>query len=132
MQDAPKALAPNQATVLVVQGLDFFAEVPALDDQMPLARGVSGAVVVLVVRDMHQITSTAIKWLERYEQSLRAGGSVLMLADVNPEVLDTLKRSGALEVIGAENVFPATARVLASENMAWEAAQEWLKTHASV
>ena len=132
MQDAPKALAPNQATVLVVQGLDFFAEVPALDDQMPLARGVSGAVVVLVVRDMHQITSTAIKWLERYEQSLRAGGSLLMLADVNPEVLDTLKRSGALEVIGAENVFPAAAQVLASENMAWEAAQEWLKTHASV
>jgi SulP family sulfate permease len=131
MQDAPKALALNQATVLVVQGLDFFAEVPALDDQMPLARGVSGAVVVLVVRDMRQITSTAIKWLERYAQSLRAGGSVLMLADVNPEVLDTLKRSGALEVIGAENVFPATARVLASENMAWEAAQEWLKTHTS-
>jgi SulP family sulfate permease len=127
MQDAPKALASNQATVLVVQGLDFFAEVPALDDQMPLARGVSGAVVVLVVRDMHQITSTAIKWLERYAQSLRAGGSLLMLADVNPGVLEVLKKSGALNVIGAENVFPATARVLAAENMAWEAAQKWLQ-----
>jgi len=127
MQDAPKALASNQATVLVVQGLDFFAEVPALDDQMPLARGVSGAVVVLVVRDMHQITSTAIKWLERYAQSLRAGGSLLMLADVNPGVLEVLKKSGALDVIGAENVFPATARVLAAENMAWEAAQKWLQ-----
>jgi len=127
MQDAPKALASNQATVLVVQGLDFFAEVPALDDQMPLARGVSGAVVVLVVRDMHQVTSTAIKWLERYAQSLRAGGSLLMLADVNPGVLEVLKKSGALDVIGAENVFPATARVLAAENMAWEAAQKWLQ-----
>jgi len=132
MQDAPKALAPNQATVLVVQGLDFFAEVPALDDQMPAPRGVSGAVVVLVVRDMRQITSTAIKWLERYAQSLKAGGSLLMLADVNPEVLDTLKKSGALDVLGAENVFPATARVLASENTAWDAAQEWLKTHADI
>ena len=126
MQDAPKMLAPSQATVLVVQGLDFFAEVPTLDDQMPSARGVSGAVVVLVVRDMRQITSTAIKWLERYTQTLKANGSQFMLADVNPVVLETLKKSGALEVIGAENVFPATSRVLDAENQAWEAAQKWL------
>jgi SulP family sulfate permease len=126
MQDAPKELAPSQATVLVVQGLDFFAEVPALDDQLPSARGVAGAVVVLVVRDMRQITSTAIRWLERYAQILEAGGSQLMLADVNPVVLDTLKKSGALDIIGAENVFPATARVLEAENIAWEAAQKWL------
>jgi len=130
MRDAPQALASKQATVLVVQGLDFFAEVPALDDQMPPARGVSGAVVVLVLRDTRQITSTAIKWLERYAQSLREGGNVLLLADVNPQVLDTLRKSGALDMLGAGNVFPATPRVLASENTAWEAAQNWLKTHA--
>jgi len=130
MRDAPQALASKQATVLVVQGLDFFAEVPALDDQMPPARGVSGAVVVLVLRDTRQITSTAIKWLERYAQSLREGGTVLLLADVNPQVLDTLRKSGALDMLGAGNVFPATPRVLASENTAWEAAQNWLKTHA--
>jgi sulfate permease, SulP family len=126
MQETPKALAPSQVTVLVVQGLDFFAEVPALDDQMPSARGVSGAVVVLVVRDMRQITSTAIKWLERYAQTLKANGSQLMLADVNPAVLDTLKKSGAQDVIGVKNIFPATARVLAAEEMAWEAAQKYL------
>jgi sulfate permease, SulP family len=127
MQDAPKALAPDQATVLVVQGLDFFAEVPTLDDQMPPARGISGAVVVIVVRDMHEISSTGIKWLEHYAQSLRENGSLLMLADINPGVLETLKKSGALHVIGPENVFPATAQVLASENQAWEATQQWLK-----
>jgi sulfate permease, SulP family len=129
VQAAPKALSPRQVTVLVVQGLDFFAEVPALDDQMPPARGVSGAVVVLVMRDMQHVTSTAIKWLERYAQDLKASGSVLMLADVNLAVQETLKRSGALDVIGAENLIPATARVLAAENTAWEAAQKWLKSH---
>jgi sulfate permease, SulP family len=129
MQDVPKTLTPNQATVLVIQGLDFFAEVPTLDDQMPPARGVSNAVVILVVRDMHQITSTAIKWLERYAKNLKADGSVLMLADVNPKVLDTLKKSGALDIIGADNVFPATQRVLDAENMAWNAAQGWLTKH---
>jgi hypothetical protein len=42
-------------------------------------------------------------------------------------VLDTFKKSGALDVIGPENVFPATAQVLMSVNMAWEAAQQWVK-----
>ncbi len=127
MREAPEALAPNQATVLVVQGLDFFAEVPALADLMPPTAGISRAVVVLIVRDVQHVTSTMIKWLERYSQDLRAGGSVLMLADVNPAVLDALKKSGALDTLGAENVFPATARVLAAENVAWEAAQKWLQ-----
>ena len=97
---------------------------------MPPARGVSNAAVILVVRDMRQTTSTALKWLERYAKSLRANGSVLMLADVNPKVLETLKKSGTLEIIGTDNVFPATPRVLDAENMAWDAAQAWLTQHA--
>lgn len=58
-------------------------------------------------------------------------GSVLMLADIDLVVLNTLKKSGALDVIGAEKVFPATARVLAAANTAWAAAQQWLKAHAA-
>jgi SulP family sulfate permease len=127
IHDASQTLPPNQATVLVVQGLDFFAEVPTLEDQLPSASGASGAAVILILRDMHHITSTAIKWLERYARSLQENGSMLMLADVNPKVLDTLQKSGALDVIGAENIFPATTKVLASENIAWEAAQKWLQ-----
>lgn len=126
MHDAPKTLASRAVTVIVVQGLDFFAEVPTLDEQMPAARGSSGAVVVLVLRDMRNITSTAIKWLQHYAKELRSGGSVLMLADVNPAVHATLQKSGALEQLGSENVFAATARVLEAENLAWAAAQKWL------
>ena len=126
MQAAPKTLPSDRATVLVIQGLDFFAEVPALDDQMPPVRGVTGAAVVLVVREMHRITSTAIKWLVRDAQNLKKNGSVLILADVSPEVLERLKKSGVLDVIGAENVFPSTDKVLESENIALDAAQKWL------
>jgi sulfate permease, SulP family len=113
----------------VIQGLDFFAEVPALDDRVQAARGVSNAAVILAVRALQQVTGTAIKWLEGYAKNLKADGSVLMLADVNPKVLDTLKNSGALDSIGADNVFPATQCVLDAENMAWNAAQQWLETH---
>lgn len=127
MQDAPKELKSGQTTVLVVQGLDFFAEVPVLDDQMPSPRGVSGAVVILVTRDMQTLTSTGIKWLERYAKELQNNGSLFILADINPPVLHALRASGVLAAIGEANVFPATTRVLAAEEMAWEAAQAWLQ-----
>lgn len=126
MAEAPATLTPHAATVLVVQGLDFFAEVPALADEMPTGRGVDRAVVVLVLRDVHRVSSTAIKWFERYATELKDNGGLLILADVNPDAMATLKRSGGLDIVGAENVFPATKRVLAAEEMAWEAAQRWL------
>ena len=127
VHEAPKELAASQATVMVVQGLDFFAEVPTLDDQMPPARGASNAVVILVLRDMQTLSSTGIKWLERYAQQLKANGSLMILADVNPAVHQVLKKSGALAVLGEKNVFPATERILAAEEAAWQAAQEWLQ-----
>ena len=127
VHEAPKELAASQATVMVVQGLDFFAEVPTLDDQMPPARGASNAVVILVLRDMQTLSSTGIKWLERYAQQLKANGGLMILADVNPAVHQVLKKSGALAVLGEKNVFPATGRILAAEEAAWQAAQEWLQ-----
>jgi SulP family sulfate permease len=131
IHEAPKELASHQATVMVVQGLDFFAEVPTLDDQMPPARGASNAVVILVLRDMQTLSSTGIKWLERYAKELKANGSVLMLADVNPKVMDVLKKSGALDAIGEQNIFPASPRILEAENVAWEAGQRWLQQRSA-
>ena len=131
MREAAKALNPNDVNVFVIQGLDFFAEVPTLDDEMPHARGVSNAVVVLILRDMQSITSTAIRWLERFAKELKANGSLLMLADVNPKVMDVLKKSGALDAIGEQNIFPASPRILEAENVAWEAGQRWLQQRSA-
>jgi sulfate permease, SulP family len=131
IHEAPKELASSQATVMVVQGLDFFAEVPTLDDQMPPARGASNAVVILVLRDMQTLSSTGIKWLERYAKELTANDSLLILADVNPAVVDVLKKSGAAAVIGEQNIFPASPRILEAENVAWEAGQRWLQQRSA-
>ena len=54
-----------------------------------------------------------------------------MLADVNPGVMEVLKKSGALEIIGSEHVFPATTRILEAEETAWQAAEQWLHTVGS-
>ncbi len=126
MREAPKSLSSGQATVLVVQGLDFFAEVPSVEDQMPASRGVANAAVILVVRDMRTISSTGIRWLERYAKDLKANGSALFLADVDAAVRESLMRSGAAAAIGEANIFLATPRVLEAEDVAWTAAQQWL------
>ncbi len=123
VREVPQTLPSNQVMVLTLEGLDFFAEVPILEDKMPTARDANHTVVILIIRDMRSLTSTAIGWLERYTKELQAKESTLMLADVNPKVMKALKASGALEIIGEENVFPATKRILAAENQAWEAAQ---------
>ena len=109
MSEAPTDLASNAVTVLIVEGLDFFAEVPALNDQLPAARNTSHAAVVLILRDVQDLSSTGIKWLEHYARELQAQGSLLLLANVRQTVLETLKRSDSLAVIGEENVFPATS-----------------------
>ena len=127
MQDTPKELRANDVNVYVIQGLDFFAEVPVLEDQMPSNRNVKNAVVVLVIRDMRTISSTGIKWMQHYDKELRTNGGTLFLADVNPEVYDVLQMTGALKALGEEYVIPATARVLEAENKAWEIAQKRLK-----
>jgi SulP family sulfate permease len=127
LHDAPAQLKAGQVTVMLIQGLDFFAEVPLLEDQMPSARGVANAVAVLIIRDMTKITSTTIRWLERYAQVLQANGGLLMLADVTSTVEQELKASGALDIIGQDNIIAATPRVLEAERTAWDAAQEWLQ-----
>ena len=132
MQDAPKQLKADDVNVYVIQGLDFFAEVPTLEDQMPSNRGVQNAIVVLVIRDMRTISSTGIKWLEHYYKELQANGGTLILADVNPEVYAVIKKSGALAALGEENIIPATAHVLEAENQAWEVAQKRLQERQKI
>ena len=131
VHEAPKELAASQATVMVVQGLDFFAEVPTLDDQMPPARGVSNAVVILVLRDMQTLSSTGDQMARTLCQRTQANGSLLILADVNPAVVDVLKKSGVAAVIGEQNIFPASPRILEAKNVAWEAGQRWLQQRAA-
>ena len=46
-------------------------------------------------------------------------------------VEEVLTKSGALAIIGVENIFPATPRVLDAENTAWEAAQAWLAQNSN-
>ena len=121
-----KTMTPHEVNMFVINGLDFFAEVPALESGLPPTTGITGTPIVLVLRNLRTISSTALRWLERYAATLKKDGNQLFLADVEPEALAVLQRSGIADIIGAENIIPSTTRVLDAEQKAWDLAQSWL------
>jgi SulP family sulfate permease len=132
-QDVPDTYPSNEVTILSLDGHEFYAETPLLDELMPATRGVTNAVVIMRVRGREHVSSTGLKWLQRYARELQAGGNVLLLAGVQPVVKDMLERTGLIDIIGPEHVFEVQPGIGASLDTALEAAQAWLSTrHATV
>ncbi len=127
IRPAPREARSGEVTVLVVNGSLFFAAAKSVGDMLPSVEGSSRAAVVLALRGKTDLGSTFIAVLLRYARSLQARGGLLLLAGVEPAARDQLARTGALTVIGDENVFLATEQLGASVNAATAAARAWLE-----
>ncbi|GGR20855.1 putative sulfate transporter YvdB [Streptomyces cinereoruber] len=67
----PAALTPGTVTVLDYAGSSFFAELPRIENQLPAVDGARGAVLVLTVRALPDVPSSAmLKLLGRYATRL--------------------------------------------------------------
>ncbi|MFI1250584.1 SulP family inorganic anion transporter [Streptomyces anulatus] len=105
----PGTLAPGEVTVLDYAGSSFFAELPRIENQLPSPGSVHGAALVLVVRALPDVPSSAmLKLLDRYAQRLADRGSHLILCGVQPPLLRLLKRSGIADRLGEDGIVPAT------------------------
>ena len=124
--EVPESYSSGKASIITLGGIDFFAEVPLLEESLPDALTAQNAVVILRLRGTEHIGSTAIRWLERYNTDLRESGNLLMLAGVAPQLKEELSKAKVLEQIGEENVFEAQPGYGAAEDEALEAAQKWL------
>jgi SulP family sulfate permease len=127
--DVPEKYRSNQATIISIGGIEFFAEVPVLDENLPDALAAKNAVVILRIRGLEHMGSTSMSWLERYNADLREGGNLLMLAGVDPRLKEELAKTNVLDEIGEENVFLTQPGLGAAEDAALEAAQKWLDSH---
>jgi SulP family sulfate permease len=123
---APKALPSRQLTLLHVNGSLFFAASKNIEDLLPAADNVTRGVAALILRGREEIGSTFIAVLQRYAQTLKARDCRLMLVGVEPGVRDQLAKTGALKVIGEDNVFLATSELGAAVNAAVADARAWL------
>lgn len=108
----PAALPGGEVVVLAAYGSLFFASAQVVESQLPRpVQGSRGSVVVLRLRGKEDLGSTFIHAVLRYRDVLDGAGCALVLAGVGDRVLGQLSRTGALEVLGADNVFVATDRV---------------------
>lgn len=122
--DPPAVLAADDVVVLNVYGSLFFASAPIFEAQLPAVDPTStGTVVILRLRGKEDLGSTFIQVTTRYAKSLLGVGSHLLLAGVGARVLRQLTQTGAIDIIGEDNVFPADPSVGASVASARERAQ---------
>jgi anti-anti-sigma regulatory factor len=114
-------------TAVFFEGNKFFAEVPLFDELLPSRHGAKNAVVFLCLRHQDSVSSTALKLLQRYTAELRQSGNLLMLAGVEPHVMQELNKAELTDQIGKENIFEARSILEASLHEALEAAEVWLQ-----
>ena len=107
-EPAPHELPSGEIVVLTAYGSLFFASAPVVEAQLPVLTGSSrGSVVVLRLRGKEDLGSTFIGVLTRYAQALRAADCYLVLSGVHDRALGQLTSTGAMDLVGSANVFPA-------------------------
>ncbi len=121
--DPPATLPAGEVVVLRPYGSLFFAAAAAFESALPAVTDHSRhSVVIISLRGKEDLGSTFINVVTRYATKLHAVDGTLMLAGVSAGVQRQLERTGAIDVIGPANVFPATSSVTESTRQALHAA----------
>ncbi|MBO2446023.1 SulP family inorganic anion transporter [Actinomadura barringtoniae] len=118
--DLPERLEPGDVVVLHYAGVSFFAELGRINDAWPRTDDARGAVLILSVRVLPDVPSSAVmKVFQRRARELQAGGGTLMIAGVSPALKRLLDETGTTAVIGADNIFPAEPEIFAPLDKAY-------------
>jgi SulP family sulfate permease len=126
-RSAPKKLKSEKVTVLYIYGNLFYAAADTFEKNLPLVEGANFPVVILLLRGYEGVGSTVAEVLRRYIQGLHANQGKLILAGVSKPLRGQLQRTGMLELIGKENIYPETKTIGEAGNSALRAANKWLK-----
>lgn len=113
--EVPTTLPVGEPLILRYAGPNFFAAVPAIVETFPAPVPGQVGVLVLDLGALRHYSSTMLKQLGTYADSLRATGGALVLLQVEPGQRTILERTGLLDRIGADNVIapdPHLDRVL--------------------
>ncbi|MFE3190974.1 SulP family inorganic anion transporter [Nocardia sp. NPDC059240] len=125
----PQALPPHTVTVIDYRGSSFFAELPRLESALPDVSGARDAVLVLVLRAMPDIPSSAIlRLLERYNRELHDAGGRLVLAGVQPELAEVMKHTGLLDELGPDGVIETEPEIFGPVTKAVELGTNWINS----
>ena len=129
--EAPTRLSSESVYLLAPIGSLFFAGAAALEEDLPDPGEAERSVVILSLREREEVGSTFINVVRRYAKELEQTDNKLMLSDVSPRVIEQLVDTGAMDVLGAENVFPEQAALGAASRAARAAADEWIEQESA-
>jgi SulP family sulfate permease len=124
--EVPAVLSSGEIVVLQPVGSLFFAGAVELEEHLLKPGSARRSVVILRLRNRDEVGSTFIRIIERYGARLKTAGCKLVLAGADPHVMDQLERTGILEALGRENVYPARPRLGGSTERAVDDAQAWI------
>lgn len=124
----PPELPSDSVTVIHYSGVSLFAEVPRISGQWPQpAADNHRSVLILSVRTLPGVPSATVqKLLRARAEEVRANGGRFILAGVRADLLARMRRAGLVELIGDDNVFPATDVVFGALDDAYDDATRWL------
>jgi SulP family sulfate permease len=125
-RSAPKKLKSGKVTVLFIYGNLFYAAADTFEKSLPAVENAKHSVVILLLRGYEDVGSTVAEVLRRYTQALQDNQGKLILAGVSKALRAQLQRTGMLELIGKENIFPETKTIGEAGNAAYKAANDWL------
>lgn len=106
-ESAPLKISSNQLIILDYEGNGFFGEVPAIKKLIPSTQNVQNSVIIWRMRGVEDVHSTFLKWMKQFIEKFQTNGNRFIIEGVEPHVLQELKRSGILNSIGKENIFPS-------------------------
>jgi SulP family sulfate permease len=98
-----RRVVPPGVQVYEIRGPFFFGAAETFRDTLGVI-GAAPKVMILRMRDVNAIDSTAMHALKDMHRRFRAGGTLLLLSDVHAQPLLALGRSNLLDEIGQENI----------------------------
>lgn len=106
-------------SIVHVEGELFFGAAELFQEQVRLlADDENLKVVVLRLKNARHLDATSVLALLQLKDYLESNGRHLLVSGINPDMQRVLEKSGALERLGAENVFPAEANLTMSTKKA--------------
>lgn len=126
-ESVPQTLPSGEPVILSVSGNLYFAAVYKLRAQLPEPGDAQRPVVILRLRDNAYLGSTGIRLLEVYAAQLEARQGKLLLAGIGPQIEAELRRTGSLDRLGRDNLFPAGNTIFAGTENALAYACAWLQ-----
>jgi len=123
-QDLDAPVPVDVPTVINIEGDLFFGAVENLEEHFQKVAGRAERVVVLRLRRVRAIGSTAAEAILRFHSELKVRGIELVVCGVEKEMFEVFRKSGLKRAIGEDNIFPARRILLESTRRALQRASE--------